>query len=148
MQAIEEFLTTWAAAEQAGDTTTLQTQLADGFTAVGPLGFILAKEAWLARHRHGDLTYQAFSLSEVTARTAGGTAIVTARNNTRGSYQGHPIPEAVRATLILVSDTGSWKLAAVHMSFIAGTPGAPPIPGANGRGAGGNSPNRPPVKEA
>jgi len=148
MQAIEEFLTTWAAAEQAGDTTTLQTQLADGFTAVGPLGFILTKEAWLARHGHGDLTYQAFSLSEVTARTAGGTAIVTARNNTRGRYQGHPIPEAVRATLILVSDTGSWKLAAVHLSFIAGAPGAPPIPGANGRAAGENSPNRPPVKEA
>ena len=148
MQAIEEFLTTWAAAEQAGDTTALETQLADDFTAVGPLGFILTKQAWLARHRHGDLTYQAFSLSEVTARTAGGTAIVTARNNTRGDYQGHPIPQAVRATLILGSDTGSWKLAAIHLSFIAGTPGAPPIPGANGRAAGENSPNRPPVKEA
>jgi len=37
MQAIEEFLTTWAAAEQAGDTTTLETQLASDFTAAGPL---------------------------------------------------------------------------------------------------------------
>jgi ketosteroid isomerase-like protein len=139
MQAIEEFLTTWAAAEQVGDTTTLETQLASDFTAVGPLGFILTKQAWLARHRHSDLTYQAFSLSEVNARTEGGTAIVTARNNTRGSYQGHPIPEAVRATLILVSDAGSWKLAAIHLSFIAGTPGAPPLPGAGGREGGGRS---------
>ena len=138
MQAIEEFLTTWAAAEQAGDTTTLETLLADDFTAVGPLGFILSKQAWLNRHRQGDLTYRAFSLSEVNARTVGGTAIVTARNNTRGSYQGHPIPEAVRATLVLASDTGGWKLAAIHMSFIAGTQGAPPIP---------NQPNRQPVKE-
>ena len=153
MQAIEEFLTTWAAAEQAGDTTTLETQLASDFTAVGPLGFILTKQAWLARHRHGDLTYQAFSLSEVNARTAGGTAIVTARNNTRGSYHGHPIPEAVRASLILVSDADSWKLAAIHLSFIAGTPGAPPLPGADGRTGGEglraqNHPNRQPVKEA
>jgi ketosteroid isomerase-like protein len=147
MQAIEEFLTTWAAAEQAGDTPTLETQLASDFTAVGPLGFILTKQAWLARHRHGDLTYQAFSLSEVNTRTAGGTAIVTARNNTRGSYQGHPIPEAVRATLILVSDAGSWKLAAIHLSFIAGTPGARSIPGAGGHAAEENSPNRPLVKE-
>src|SRR5215468_8277911 len=54
MQAIEEFLTTWAAAEQAGNTTTLETLLASDFTAVGPLGFILTKQAWLARHRHGD----------------------------------------------------------------------------------------------
>ena len=153
MQAIEEFLTAWAAAEHAGDTTTLQTQLASDFTAAGPLGFILTKQAWLARHRHGDLTYQAFSLSEVTIRTAGGIAIVTARTDTRGSYQGHPIPEAVRATLILVSDAGSWKLAAIHLSFIAGTPGASPLPGAGGRTGGEglraqNHPNRQPVKEA
>ena len=153
MQTIEEFLTTWAAAEQAGDTTTLETQLASDFTAVGPLGFILTKQAWLARHRHGDLTYHAFSVSEVNARTAGGTAIVTARNNTRGSYQGHPIPEAVRASLILVSDADSWKLAAIHLSFIAGTPGASPLPGAGGRTGGEglraqNHPNRQPVKEA
>jgi ketosteroid isomerase-like protein len=139
MQAIEEFLTTWAAAEQAGDTATLETHLASDFTAVGPLGFILTKQAWLARHRHGDLSYQAFSLSEVNARTVGGTAVVTARNNTRGSYQGHLIPEAVRATLILVSDTGSWTLAAIHMSFIAGTAGAPPIPGASGHAGGEKS---------
>src|SRR5262249_17493452 len=104
--------------------------------AVGPLGVILTKQAWLSRHRQGDLTYQAFSLSEVNPRTVAGAAIITARNNTRGSYQGHPIPEAVRATLVLVSDTGSWKLAAIHMSFIAGTPGAPPIPGTGGRAAG------------
>ena len=148
MQAIEEFLATWATAEQTGDTTTLDTQLASDFTAVGPLGFILTKQAWLARHRHCDLTYQAFSLSEVSSRTAGSTAIVTARNNTRGTYQGHPIPEAVRATLILVSDTQGWTLAAIHMSFIAGTPGAPPIPGTSGRAAGENSPNGPPVMEA
>jgi ketosteroid isomerase-like protein len=139
MQDIGEFLSTWAAAEHAGDTTTLETQLTTDFTAVGPLGFILTRQAWLARHRNGDLTYQAFSLSEVNARTAGGTAIVTARNNTRGSYQGHPIPDAVRATLILVRDDGSWKLAAIHMSFIAGTRGAPPIPGAGGRAAGEKS---------
>jgi ketosteroid isomerase-like protein len=133
MQAIEEFLTTWAAAEQAGDTTALDIQLTSDFTAVGPLGFLLTKQAWLARHRRGDLTYQDFTLSEVDARTAGGTAIVIARNNTRGSYQGHPIPEAVRATLILADDTGTWKLAAIHMSFIAGTRGAPPIPGTGDR---------------
>jgi hypothetical protein len=33
----------------------------------------------------------------------------------------------------VTSDTGSWQLAAIHMSFIAGTPGAPPIPGASSR---------------
>jgi ketosteroid isomerase-like protein len=136
MQAIEEFLTTWAAAEQAGDITTLETQLASDFTAAGPLGFTLTKQAWLARHHSRDLTYDSFALADVKARVYGQAAVVTARNDTRGSYQGHPIPEAIRATLILVTDAGTWRLAAVHMSFIAGTQGAPPIP------------NRQPVKEA
>ncbi len=27
------------------------------------------------------------------------------------------------------NDKGDWNLAAIQMSFIAGTPGAPPIPG-------------------
>jgi ketosteroid isomerase-like protein len=137
MQAIEEFLTTWATAEQAGDTTTLETQLASDFTAVGPLGFILTKQPWLARHRHGDLSYDSFALADVQARVYGQAAVVTVRNNTRGSYHGHPIPEATRATLVLVSHAGTWRLAAIHMSFIAGTQGAPPIP----------QPNRQPVKE-
>jgi len=46
---------------------------------------------------------------------------------------GHPIPDAVRATLTLVSHAGTWKLAVIHMSFIAGTRGAPPIPAARNR---------------
>jgi ketosteroid isomerase-like protein len=136
MQAIEEFLTTWAAAEQAGDTTTLQTQLASDFTAVGPLGFILTKQAWMGRHNSRDLTYDSFALADVQTRVYGQAAVVTLRSNTRGSYQGHQIPEATRATLVLVSDAGTWQLAAIHMSFIADTQGAPPIP------------NRQPVKEA
>jgi hypothetical protein len=130
MQATGEFLTQWAAAEQAGDTGTLETLLAADFAAVGPLGFILPKQAWLARHRSRDLTYSDFSLDEIEDRPIGQDAVlVTARNNTRGSYQGHPIPEATRATLVLASNAGRWQLAAIHMSFIAGTAGAPPIPG-------------------
>src|SRR5262249_52113567 len=130
VQVTGEFLAAWAAAEQAGDASILDGLLAGDFTAVGPLGFILPKQAWLARHRTRDLAYQAFSLEEVQDRPIGQDAVVvTARITPRGSYQSHPIPEATRATLILVSDAGRWQLAATHMSFIAGTAGAPPIPG-------------------
>ena len=133
MHEIDSFLTGWAGAEQAGDTATLDTLLTEDFTAVGPLGFILPKQAWLARHRSRDLTYDSFSLDETHTRRFGDTAVVIARNHTRGSYQGHPVPEAVRATLVLVSVAGGWELAALHMSFIAGTHGAPPIPGGGNR---------------
>ena len=136
---IDSFLDQWSAAEQAGDTQQLDGLLTDDFAGIGPLGFILPRQAWLARHRSGDLRYDSFGLTEVQARVYGQAAVVTARNNTRGSYQGHPIPQATRATVILVGDAGNWQLAAIHMSFIAGTAGAPPIPGTGGRAAGERS---------
>ena len=125
---IDSFLGQWSAAEQAGDTGRLDALLTGDFAGIGPLGFILPRQAWLARHRSGDLRYDSFGLAEVAARVYGQAAAVTARNNTRGSYQGQPIPQATRATLILAGGPGNWQLAAAHMSFIAGTPGAPPIP--------------------
>jgi ketosteroid isomerase-like protein len=126
---IDAFLSEWTMAEQAGDTTILDRQLTADFYGVGPLGFILPRAAWLARHGQGDLAYAAFSLEEQQSRVLGPVAVVTARNNTRGTYRGRPIPEAARATLVLTRDTGGWKLAVIHMSFIAGTQGAPPLPG-------------------
>jgi len=136
---IQALLDEWSAAEQAGDTERLEALLTDDFAGVGPLGFILPRQAWLARHRQGDLTYDSFGLAEVQARVHGEAAVVTARNNTQGSYQGHPIPEATRVTLVLVGEAGGWQLAAAHMSFIAGTRGAPPLPGAANRPEGRGS---------
>ena len=126
---IGSFLDQWAAAEQAGDTERLDALLVGDFAGIGPLGFTLPRRAWLARHRSGDLRYDSFTLAEVQTRVYGQAAVITARNNTRGSYQGHPVPEATRATLVVVSGADDWQLAAIHLSFIAGTAGAPPLPG-------------------
>jgi ketosteroid isomerase-like protein len=130
MTSIDSFLAEWAGAERDGDTGTLEALLTGDFIGVGPLGFMLPKPAWLARHGQGGLAYDEFGLDEVRTRHLGGdAAVVTARENVRGSYQGNPVPEAVRATLVLVEEAGQWKLAVIHMSFVAGTAGAPPIPG-------------------
>jgi ketosteroid isomerase-like protein len=142
MHDIDHTLAAWTAAERDGDAAALDTLLTEEFTAVGPLGFILPKQAWLARHRpDGGLVYDSFGLAEVQTRMLGAdVAVVTARNDQPGSYQGNPIPEAVRATLILAREDGRWRLAAAHLSFIAGTAGAPPMPGAGSRPAGAGGP--------
>src|SRR5580658_9292912 len=92
---IHAFLAQWTIAERAGDAETLATLLTDDFSGVGPLGFILPRPAWLNRYRQG-LAYEQFSLEEIRIRLYGDVAVVTARNNTRGRYQGQPLPEALR----------------------------------------------------
>jgi ketosteroid isomerase-like protein len=125
---IHALLSKWTTAERAGDAEALATLLTDDFCGVGPLGFILPRPAWLDRHRQG-LTYEQFSLQEIQIRIYDKVAIVTARNNARGTYQGQPLPEALRVTVVLASNLEVVRLATVHMSFIAGTQGSPPMPG-------------------
>jgi hypothetical protein len=133
---IDSFPTAWTEAERSGDIDALDQLLAPGFYGVGPLGFILPKQAWLARHRSRDLLYSRFDVDEVQVTHHGPVAVVTARHITHGTYQGHPIPQAVRATHVVVDADPARQLAVIHMGFIAGTPGAPPIPGP------GNGPQR------
>ena len=125
----DALLTAWTTAEQAGDVRTLDQLLTASFYGVGPLGFILPKTAWLARHQAGGLAYSRFGLDQVQAADHGEVTVVTARHTSAGTYRGHPVPEAARATLVIVGEGGTRKLAVIHLSFIAGTPGAPPLPG-------------------
>jgi ketosteroid isomerase-like protein len=126
---ISTFLSAWTDAEQSRDTNFLQANITEDFVGVGPLGFQLPKRAWLARHQGDELRYETFDLDETEVRTHGSVAIVTARQTAIGTYQGHPVPQVLRDTLLLVHEGDGWQLAGIHMSFIAGTPGAPPLPG-------------------
>jgi hypothetical protein len=73
-------------------------------------------------------------VDEIQARNYAQTATVVARHTAEGDYQGQPVPEALRVTLVLAASNGTWRLAGIHMSFIAGTPGAPPVPGGGAAG--------------
>jgi ketosteroid isomerase-like protein len=133
---VGRFLSRWAEAEQAGDPAAIGPLLTDDFVGIGPLGFALPKPAWVGRHASGELRYERFSIEDVAVRDHGDTALVTATHTARGDFSGTPLPEALRASLALVrepdgGDAGEdgWRLAGLHLSFIAGTPGAPPIPG-------------------
>lgn len=117
-------LDAWATAERTGDTTTSDQLLTPDFVGIGPVGFVLPKAAWLARHDHG-LRYDDLHLDEIDTRVYDTAAVTTARWNAHGTAQGHPIPEATRITLIAIRNGENWQLAGIHFSFIAGTPGAP-----------------------
>lgn len=126
---INGFLKEWTQAELAGDSAAIAERLSDDFLGVGPLGFMLPREAWLQRFDQG-LHYDECELTETQVRSYGDTAVVVGRQTLAGSFGGHPLPfPVVRTTLVLERTSGSWRLAGAHMSFIAGTPGAPPVPG-------------------
>lgn len=128
-QDIQTFLSQWSEAERRGDRSALAPLLAEDFVGVGPLGFTLPKEAWLNRFGPEGLKYDRFELDELQVHNYGETAMVVARLNQPGSFQGNPIPAATRATMTIVDQPEGRKLAGIAMTFIAGTPGAPPIPG-------------------
>jgi ketosteroid isomerase-like protein len=130
MTAINDLLTDWASAECNGDVSTLDRLLTDDFAGIGPLGFVLPKHAWLVRFEDG-LTYDRFELDEIQSRYYGDAAVVTARQIADGTVSDNPLPfETLRATLTLICRHDRWQLAAIHMSFVAGTRGAPPLPSA------------------
>jgi ketosteroid isomerase-like protein len=126
---IEGFLAEWTAAERSGDAAALDKLLADDFTGVGPLGFTLSKQDWLDRQAGGDLKYRTFELADIAVRRYGDVAVVIAKQSAAGAYRGHEVPGDLRVTLVVTDASGSRQLAGAHMSFIAGTPGAPPLLG-------------------
>jgi ketosteroid isomerase-like protein len=128
MTDIQTFLSQWTSAELSGDRDALARLLTDDFHGVGPLGFVLPKQAWLDRFGPGGLSYDRFELEETQVQEYGDSGVVTTRLNQPGTVNGHQTPASARATLVLVDQPQGRKLAAISLTFIAGTPGAPPLP--------------------
>ena len=113
----------WIAAELRGDTAFFDRTLSDDFIGIGPLGFMLSKQEWLARHRSGDLKYESFGLNERKVRVYNDAAILTGRQVQNAAYRGNPMPGQFRTTLVFVQQQGQWRLASLQLSTIGQPPG-------------------------
>jgi hypothetical protein len=111
----------WASAELRGNTAFLEKTLADDFIGIGPLGFLLTKQEWLARHQSGDLKYETFNLDEVKVRMYNDAAILIGRQAQNAAYRGNSIPGQFRITLVFVQ-RGQWRLAHLQLSTIGQPP--------------------------
>jgi len=123
---LEQLAEDWASAELRGDTASLGEILADDFVGVGPRGFMLTKEQWLARHEAGSLRYESFGLDEAGVRLYGDAAVTVCRQSAEGVYEDengrYDIHEQFRATLVFVRQQGRWLLASLQLSPILGRP--------------------------
>ncbi len=122
-QEVLRLANTWAAAELHGDTAFLESTLTDDFIGIGPLGFMLNRQEWLARHRSGDLKYESFGLDDVKVRVYNDAAILTGRQVQNAAYRGNPMPGQFRTTLVFVRQQGQWRLASLQLSTIGQPPG-------------------------
>lgn len=104
----------WAAAEQANDAGALDGVLADDFAGIGPFGFVLAREQWLARFGDG-LENRAFAVEDPQVREYGSTAVVVGVQSQRSSWQGRDSSGRFRVTMVAVAPAGRWLLAHVHI---------------------------------
>ena len=121
-QEVAQLANTWATAELQGDTAFLEQRLADDFIGVGPLGFLLNRQEWLARHQSGDMKYTAHTLEELKVRAYNEAAIVIGRLTQQATYQGNPINVLMRSTLVFVRQHGQWQLAGLHFCNIGQPP--------------------------
>ena len=114
----------WAAAEQENDAGRLDGLLAGDFAGVGPFGFVLTRDQWLARFTNG-LVNRSFSVSDLQVRDYGTTAVGIGVLAQQTSWQGSDNSGRFRVTLVAVQAGEGWRLAHVHIGPLQTPPGRP-----------------------
>jgi uncharacterized protein (TIGR02246 family) len=115
----------WAAAEQGNDAQALEGLLADDFVGVGPAGFVLGRQQWLARFGNG-LENRAFSVEDAQVRDYGSAAVVVGVLAQETSFQGGDNSGRFRLTLVVVRPGDRWLLANAHIGMLQQPAGSPP----------------------
>ena len=114
----------WAAAEAENDAATLDGLLAGDFAGVGPFGFILTRDQWLARFANG-LVNRSFAVADLQVRDYGSAAVGIGVLAQETSWQGNDNSGRFRVTLVAVRTGEGWRLAHVHIGPLQAPPGRP-----------------------
>jgi len=112
----------WARAELRGDVETLSKLLDADFLCVGPVGFVITKEQYLAARRSGDLKQQAFAWDDVQVRIYGDAAVAIGSQVQQTTMQGRDASGRFRVTQVLARKGHGWVIASLHLSPITPAP--------------------------
>lgn len=119
-----DLVRSWAAAEQGNDAEALDGLLADDFVGVGPVGFVLGREQWLARFGNG-LENRSFAVEDARVRDYGTAAVVVGVLAQDTSFQGGDNSGRFRVTLVAVRPADRWLLASAHIGMLQAPTGPP-----------------------
>ena len=123
---ISRLLERLADAQRLADLDALSELLTDDFKLVGPLGFVVPKQQWLAQFRGGALQIESLEWDDVDIRTHAyaNSAIAIGRLTQTATYADNRADGAFRVTAIAIGNGVTWHLAGAHYSPIA-DPGRP-----------------------
>ncbi|WP_165977107.1 nuclear transport factor 2 family protein [Nonomuraea diastatica] len=124
-QDVLDLVNRWAAAEEANDPALLASLLADDFVGVGPLGFVLTREQWLARFGNG-LVNSAFKVEDPQVHEHGAAAVVVGVDAQETSFGEWDNSGRFRLTLAAVRPADRWLVASVHLGPLQAPAGPPP----------------------
>ncbi|TNC24890.1 nuclear transport factor 2 family protein [Amycolatopsis alkalitolerans] len=115
----------WAHAELTGDIAAYPALLDARFTGIGPVGVVLDRDQWAARHQ-GGLENHEFEVLEPHVRFFGNTAIVEGVQRQRTTARGNDTSGSFRLGLVAVRAGDEWRIAQVQLSGPLLAPGEKP----------------------
>jgi ketosteroid isomerase-like protein len=116
---IDQMEEAWRSAMLKGDSTVLDTLLADDYTAITAEGAIQTKQQALDGLRTGALHLSALEISDRKVRIYGSTAVVTSLAELTGSRNDQEISGRYRYTRVYVrNQSGQWKIVSFETSRI------------------------------
>jgi uncharacterized protein (TIGR02246 family) len=126
-QEIVDLVQRWAKVELDADVDVYAEILAPDFVGVGPVGFVLNREQWAARHANGMVNHE-LTVSDPHVRRYGDTAIVEAVESQRTTAMGHENNASFRLGVVVVRQDDRWVIAHIQFSGPLIAPGeAPPF---------------------
>jgi ketosteroid isomerase-like protein len=109
----------WDRAMVANDPEAIGRFMAHDWTIIGSDGGVVDRATFLKLVRSGALRHDVMESEDVTVRVYGGTAVVTGRGVSGGTYQGQAFREVERWSCVFVRREGRWVCVSTHLSRIA-----------------------------
>lgn len=116
---IDQLEEAWRSAVLSSNTSSMDSLLADDYTAITANGTLQTKQDWLASLRSGRLRFTALDISDRKVRFYGNTAVVTSRAQVEGTGSEGGAFGSFRYTRVYVQNVqGKWKIVSFEASPI------------------------------
>jgi len=108
----------WARGVREGDTTALDTIIADDYVGTTATGQVQSKAEYLADFGTGKRRVFTLTTEDLDVRIYGHVAVLTHGGHAQGGFRDQPVDGAFRWTHVFVERDGRWQAVANHVTRI------------------------------